>query len=68
MEPPSYVAGTKVVDMPDQDKRLLEGNAGLVARHVMLFPAWLLRTSYVRDDSALVFVAVTGRVVLDFAQ
>jgi pimeloyl-ACP methyl ester carboxylesterase len=34
-----YVAGAKVVDMPDQDKRLLEGNAGLVAKHVVPFLA-----------------------------
>jgi pimeloyl-ACP methyl ester carboxylesterase len=32
-----YVAGAKIVDMPDQDKRLLEGNAGLVAKHVVPF-------------------------------
>jgi pimeloyl-ACP methyl ester carboxylesterase len=34
-----YVAGAKIVDMPDQDKKLLEGNAGLVARHVVPFLA-----------------------------
>jgi pimeloyl-ACP methyl ester carboxylesterase len=32
-----YVAGAKVVDLPDQDKRLLEGNAGLVAKYVVPF-------------------------------
>jgi len=32
-----YVVGAKVVDMPDQDKRLLELNAGLVAKHVVPF-------------------------------
>jgi pimeloyl-ACP methyl ester carboxylesterase len=34
-----YVAGAKVIDMPEQDKRLLEGNAALVAKHVVPFLA-----------------------------
>jgi pimeloyl-ACP methyl ester carboxylesterase len=34
-----YVAGAKLVDMPDQDKRLLEANASLVAKHVVPFLA-----------------------------
>src|SRR5205085_11131806 len=34
-----YVAGAKLVDMPDQDKRLLEGNAALVAKHMVPFLA-----------------------------
>lgn len=34
-----YVPGAKVVDMTDQDKRLLEGNAALVAKHVLPFLA-----------------------------
>lgn len=34
-----YVAGAKVVDMPDQDKRLLETQASLVAKHVVPFLA-----------------------------
>jgi pimeloyl-ACP methyl ester carboxylesterase len=34
-----YVAGAKIVDMPDQDKRLLEGNAALVAKYVVPFLA-----------------------------
>jgi pimeloyl-ACP methyl ester carboxylesterase len=34
-----YVAGAKVIDMPDQDKRLLETQAGLVAKHVVPFLA-----------------------------
>ncbi len=34
-----YVAGAKVVDMPDQDKRLLENQAALVAKHVVPFLA-----------------------------
>jgi pimeloyl-ACP methyl ester carboxylesterase len=34
-----YVAGAKVVDLPDQDKRLLETQASLVAKHVVPFLA-----------------------------
>ena len=34
-----YVAGAKIVDMPDQDKRLLETQASLVAKHVVPFLA-----------------------------
>jgi pimeloyl-ACP methyl ester carboxylesterase len=34
-----YVAGAKVVDMPDQDKRVLETQASLVAKHVVPFLA-----------------------------
>jgi pimeloyl-ACP methyl ester carboxylesterase len=34
-----YVAGAKVIDMPDQDKRLLEAQASLVAKHVVPFLA-----------------------------
>jgi pimeloyl-ACP methyl ester carboxylesterase len=36
---PRYVAGAKLVDLPDQDRRLVEGNAALVARHVSSFLA-----------------------------
>jgi pimeloyl-ACP methyl ester carboxylesterase len=32
-----YVAGAKIVDLPDQDKRLLETQAPLVAKHVVPF-------------------------------
>jgi pimeloyl-ACP methyl ester carboxylesterase len=32
-----FVAGAKVVDLPDQDKRLLETHAALVAKHVVPF-------------------------------
>jgi pimeloyl-ACP methyl ester carboxylesterase len=32
-----YVAGAKVIDLPDQDKRLLEIHAALVAKHVAGF-------------------------------
>jgi hypothetical protein len=32
-----YVAGAKVVDMPDQDKRILETQASLVVKHVVPF-------------------------------
>ena len=34
-----YVAGAKVIDLPDQDKRLLETQAALVAKHVVPFLA-----------------------------
>jgi pimeloyl-ACP methyl ester carboxylesterase len=34
-----YVAGAKIVDMPDQDKRLLENQPALVAKHVVPFLA-----------------------------
>ncbi|HTU64599.1 MAG TPA: alpha/beta hydrolase [Steroidobacteraceae bacterium] len=34
-----YLTAAKVIDMPDQDKRLLENNAALVAKHVAPFLA-----------------------------
>lgn len=34
-----YVAGAKVVELPDQDRKMLENNAALVAKHVSAFLA-----------------------------